>query len=783
MRRTVCVTGGSGGIGQSLLDRLANLYDVKVLFRQRTPTTDLWQKRGCTPVWGDIGNDNALSELVEGADIVFHCAALVGNAPYEDAYAVNVAGTRALAVAAARTGCRFVHLSSIAVYTAAAPRPAFTEDTPVLPTDDLPVYARTKIESEQALREVALQSGLAFTILRPTCVYGPRTIPFTQVPIKLIRAGLPVILGDGKALMDVVFADDVARAMVQAAESQRAANQIFNIGHQTLTMEEFYSGFGEMVGGPVRHLPIGVLRGLSRVVDLFSKAIPGRTDNAEKALRYLTTVATNAAVYPSARAAESFGYAPSVTLPVGMLKTAVWARSEGLISRRTYNLPVCGPLPFQPSALAHPERESDIVQCIAVAREGGLRARAIGSLHSQCAVADTEGVCIVLDRYKQILAVNGNLVTVEAGITLTELNEELARHNLALPILGSITAQTVSGAISTATHGGALRHGALSDYVERLRLVRADGTIFELARSSPNFDASVVSFGLLGVISSVTLRCVPAFTLRSSSLVADAADVFARFDEYQRSAEFVDMMYFPVADKVEVLTIERTGEGLVPQTPTVRHTQPGALGRAAHYLQLKVVRGVASVLLCSITLQRIAAKAVVGGVYRTTAGPSHTVLAFNGNGPAIRSPMIIGDMEVAIPYDQASTALSVLRDHFQRTRRFPLIPVHIRASARSAQWLSPAYEREVCWIELCSYPRNSSLFEEVQALLAPFNFRFHWGKFAPVSADYISGQYDRWDEWGRLRAAWDPDGIFMNAHLAPFFGRNGVSAAIAGRDA
>src|SRR5688572_20991864 len=79
VKDTVCVTGGSGGIGQALLDRLLDVYDVKVLFRTKTDVTRKWEERGCTPVWGDLSNDGALADLVAGAKFVFHAAALVGG--------------------------------------------------------------------------------------------------------------------------------------------------------------------------------------------------------------------------------------------------------------------------------------------------------------------------------------------------------------------------------------------------------------------------------------------------------------------------------------------------------------------------------------------------------------------------------------------------------------------------------------------------------------------------------------------------------------------------------
>jgi hypothetical protein len=58
---------------------------------------------------------------------------------------------------------------------------------------------------------------------------------------------------------------------------------------------------------------------------------------------------------------------------------------------------------------------------------------------------------------------------------------------------------------------------------------------------------------------------------------------------------------------------------------------------------------------------------------------------------------MIQDMEIAVPYEQAHVALGVIRKHFLTTQKYPLMPIHIRCSARSDLWLSPAYKRDVCF--------------------------------------------------------------------------------------
>lgn len=771
MKETVCVTGGSGGIGQAVLEQLVDLYHVRALFRTRTDITDKWEQRGCTPVWGDLEDEGALAELVKGATLVFHCAALVAASSYAQAEQVNVGGTRRLARLAAASGCRrLIHISSAAVYSCAAEGADYTEDTPLSEHADMAVYALTKLQAELALQEVSKQYGLEYTILRPTCVYGPNTKSWTLVPIDLIRKGLPVIAGDGHALLDAVYVDDVARAVLLAAQSPQAAGQVFNIGHETVTLNDFYSHFSATMNRPSRHLPLPLIVCIARLLDLLPGRFKANASQLRRGLRLLIQMSRNQKAWPSSKAARMLGYAPAVSLTVGMLRTAVWARQQGLIPESRFSLDFYGPLRFRPIAMTHPATEKDLVQILRTAQDAQVKVKAIGSLHSQCPIPETDGICVVLDRYNKLLRVHESTVTVQAGMTLRDLNDALAGHRLALPILGAIAAQTVSGAISTATHGGSMHYGSLSDCVEGLRMVRADGTIEEIDRSHHVFSAAAASLGLLGLISTVTFRCVPAFVLQSRASLKSAQEVIGEFEEFSKRSLYVDMLYFPIIDTIAILFIDDAEDAQIGslrqmKSRAVRKPPPKLRQR----LTISVLKGGAWLLTQRTSVQRYFAKLSARSSYQPQAGRSDLILAFGDSGESGRSPGIIGDMEVAIPYEHASRAISLLRTHFQTMKKYPLIPVHIRCSPRSDLWMSPAYHRDVCWLEFCSYPATDNLFRQIHDLLKPFGYRFHWGKETAADREYIRQQYEKWDDFARLRESWDPNGIFLNRYLESFF--------------
>ena len=778
MKETVCVTGASGGIAQALLDHLHERYDVRALFRAPGAVSREWERRGCSIVLGDIADDEALSRLVQGAAFVFHCAASMGG-PYEKSHAINVEGTRRLARLAAANGCRrFVYTSSIAVYGTSSPRDGCFDEGAVLAVDPgMGVYSLTKLRSETALREVSAESGLSFAILRPTCVYGPHTKPYTLLPLELIRRGFPVIVGSGEGVLDVVYVDDVARAMILAAESPRADREVFNIGHEVLSFNDFYGYYSRMLDKPARRLPAGVPRALVRMANALPGPLARHAQGLRQGAAFLLRAAENTSRFPSSRAAEQLGYAPRVGIETGMLATEVWARTQRRIRRPRFQLPGYGPLHFRPAALAHPRTEEDIVETVRIAARARVAAKAIGSLHSLCPIPETDGVCVVLDQYNKLLRTDGPLVTVQAGIKLRDLNNALAACGLALPVNGSISEQTVSGAISTATHGGSIHCGSLADYVEAVTIVRADGTVVDVDRSHALFPAVVVSLGVLGIMSTVTFRCVPAFRLESRKTVLTVQELIDSFDGLNRQSRFVDMLYFPIIDRVEVLTI---GEAAADVQGAASDWQPAPTRRSNGLLQqagLALVKSFTWLLhrFGLAPVRRALATHSVGRFYQCRIGRSDYVLALGGRESAERSPVWMQDMELAIRYEDAGAAIAALRNYFAKTKHYPLMPIHIRCSSRSSHWLSPAYERDVCWFEFWQYPRSETRFAEIHELMKQFCYRFHWGKETRAGRDYIRAQYTRWDDFVALRQDWDPGGVFLNEYMASFLCEPGIA--------
>jgi L-gulonolactone oxidase len=144
----------------------------------------------------------------------------------------------------------------------------------------------------------------------------------------------------------------------------------------------------------------------------------------------------------------------------------------------------------------------DVVAVVQGAASRGERVKAIGGAHSFTDAAMTGGHLLGLDKMNRVLAVDGFDVTVQAGIRLRDLNEELAQRGLALPNLGDIDRQSIAGAASTATHGTGAALGNLATTIVAMEIVSGDGTVVRCDESNDPemLRLARVGLGALGIV-------------------------------------------------------------------------------------------------------------------------------------------------------------------------------------------------------------------------------------------------------------------------------------------
>jgi FAD-linked oxidoreductase len=424
-----------------------------------------------------------------------------------------------------------------------------------------------------------------------------------------------------------------------------------------------------------------------------------------------------------------------------------------------------------PLAIERPASETELVETVARAAERGDRVRAVGSGHSFTDCACTDGVIVDLGRMRRVLAADpdSGLATVEAGITLRRLGAELAARGLAFENQGDIDAQTLGGATATATHGTGVRFRNLSARIASLRIVTAAGALLEL---SPDTDldaylAARVSIGALGVVSQMTLRCVPLFTLHRTDEPRPLTETLERLDEWVDGSDHFEFWVFPYTRTALTRICRRSHE---PPTP------PPAWRR---YLQEDVIENRLLELICRAG--RLAPRAVPR-LNRAIAG------ALTGSEVADRAYKVFAterkvrftEMEYAIPREHAREAVERVLEVIER-RSLPVgFPLEVRFAAGDEAFLSTAHERETCYVAVHQYHgmEFESCFRAVEAIMDELAGRPHWGKRHYQSAATLSARYPEWDRFQAVRARLDPGGAFTNDYTRRVLGALRTGAAV-----
>ncbi len=430
-----------------------------------------------------------------------------------------------------------------------------------------------------------------------------------------------------------------------------------------------------------------------------------------------------------------------------------------------------------PARWCRPRSEAEISAAVKDAASAGLRVRALGSGHSFTAVAATSGVALDLSQWTGITAADTGtgLVTVRSGTTLRALNAELGGLGLAMANLGDIDAQTLAGALSTGTHGTGARLGGLATQVESLELVLADGSVVSCsATSRPElFAAARIGLGALGVITSVTLRCVPSFTLLADERPVPVEEVLEQFDALADTNDHFEFYWFPYGRKALVKRNNRISPGGSAARPAgPRHagdsrTMPGW----RRFWEFEVMENAAFGTLCRIgrarprlipALNRFSSAALSS---RSYADLSHRVFV---------TPRRVrfAESEYAVPRESLGHVIAELRRAVPRLPDPVMFPVEVRVAAADDIWLSTAYGRESAYVAIHQYAGlpYRAYFDRFESIAAEVAGRPHWGKLHSLDAQRLRPLYPRFDEFRRVRAQVDPEARFGNSYLTRVFG-------------
>jgi nucleoside-diphosphate-sugar epimerase len=323
--KTVLVTGASGFVGGHVVAALAHAgYQARCLVREPARARFI---REFPPelVLGDVTAPDTLAAAVAGVDGLVHCAGLTRAALPEELQRVNVAGTRNLFEACLRHNPgvrRIVHISSLAAWGPSAPGVPLREDLPCQPVS---AYGRSKLAG-QVIAE-SFRDKLPVTILAPPAVYGPPDRDFL-IYFRLLKRRLLPVFGSGTQLLSLIYAKDLARAILACLESEFAAGRSYLLddGRPRTWQEVAAAISGVMQVRPLTlRLPLGLLRGLAAGGDIFTRCTGRATLFSRDKLNEFVQPAW---VCSGARIHEELGFQPQYTLEQGLAETWRWYREQ-----------------------------------------------------------------------------------------------------------------------------------------------------------------------------------------------------------------------------------------------------------------------------------------------------------------------------------------------------------------------------------------------------------------------------------------------------------------------
>jgi nucleoside-diphosphate-sugar epimerase len=318
MAQAAFVTGGSGFIGGALVRRLrAGGWSVRGLARSDAASERL-RAAGAEPVRGDLEDVDAMAAGAEGADVLFHAAAALGEwGRREDFERGNVAGTRNALEAARRAGVRrFVHVGTEAGLLAGQPLVDVDETAPLRP-DSKALYSATKARAEQAVRD-ANGPELQTVVVRPRLVWGAGDTTILPALVEAVRRGRFRWIDGGRHRTSTTHVDNAVHGLVLGAERGRPGGVYFVTDGEPVVFRDFVAELlaTQGVEAPERSVPGALARLAAPALEGVWRALRLRGQPPVTRLAYWLSALETTIDISHARA--ELGYEPVRTIPEGM---------------------------------------------------------------------------------------------------------------------------------------------------------------------------------------------------------------------------------------------------------------------------------------------------------------------------------------------------------------------------------------------------------------------------------------------------------------------------------
>jgi nucleoside-diphosphate-sugar epimerase len=327
--RTALVTGATGFIGRHLVERLvADGVRVRALWRDHAKAPGL-VIAGAEPVEGDVTRPETIAAAVQGVDVVFHLAAVVGPAaaPLRRFVDVNVGGTRNVLDACRRAARvkRVVHVSTVAVSEGAAAGTIVTEETAAAPTGR---YGTTKWQAER-IGHAASRAGLPIVIARPMWVYGWRSSGAAKL-FRLIARRRMVLVGRAQNSIQPIAVADLVQGLLLAGTVAGIEGEVYQFaGPEVITSGQLCDDIAAALGAPPPRIRIPMPLAAAAAA-AFERAYPASRGKPPIDSNKLAMFKIDLR-YSTAKAERDLGWKAIVGVREGVARAAADMRANGVL--------------------------------------------------------------------------------------------------------------------------------------------------------------------------------------------------------------------------------------------------------------------------------------------------------------------------------------------------------------------------------------------------------------------------------------------------------------------
>lgn len=377
------------------------------------------------------------------------------------------------------------------------------------------------------------------------------------------------------------------------------------------------------------------------------------------------------------------------------------------------------------------------------------KVRGLGTKHCFNKIADSTENQISTAEFNKIISLDKtkNTVTVEAGIKYGELCKYLDDNGYALPNLASLPHISVAGACATSTHGSGIKNGSLATAVAALELVNGKGEVVNLSREKDGdeFLAAVVSLGALGIITKMTLDLQPTFKMKQVVYQnLPIAELEKNFEAIMSGGYSVSLFTDWSNKNVSEVWIKSKAEDMKDIAP--------------EYFGAK---------LATKNLHPIEALDPINCTEQMGAeGPwyermPHFKMGFTpSSGKELQS-------EFFVAFENAYAGLMAIEKLHKKVSPHLLI-TEVRAIAADDLWMSPFYKKTCVAFHFTWKQEVEAVMQflpEIEAALAPFSPRPHWGKIFTLRPSVLQARIEKLAEFKKIMQKHDPDGKFRNEFI------------------